>query len=77
MLFVALATAGIVPVPACHGAGAGPGPARPGCVERQPADPGRARAATSKAWLVMDYATGQVLAGENIDTPVSRPASPR
>ncbi|TCT25337.1 penicillin-binding protein 6 [Thermomonas haemolytica] len=28
----------------------------------------------SKAWLVMDYATGQVLAGENIDTPVE-PAS--
>ena len=30
--------------------------------------------ATSKAWLVMDYATGQVLAGENIDAPVE-PAS--
>jgi D-alanyl-D-alanine carboxypeptidase (penicillin-binding protein 5/6) len=30
--------------------------------------------ATSKAWLVMDYATGQVLAGENVDTPVE-PAS--
>ncbi|HEX2083773.1 MAG TPA: D-alanyl-D-alanine carboxypeptidase family protein, partial [Xanthomonadaceae bacterium] len=29
---------------------------------------------TSKAWLVMDYATGQVLAGENIDAPVE-PAS--
>ena len=28
----------------------------------------------SKAWLVMDYATGQVLAGENIDMPVE-PAS--
>ncbi len=28
----------------------------------------------SKAWLVMDYATGKVLAGENIDTPVE-PAS--
>ena len=28
----------------------------------------------SKAWVVMDYATGQVLAGENIDTPVE-PAS--
>ena len=30
--------------------------------------------ATSKAWLVMDYATGQVLAGENADIPVE-PAS--
>ena len=30
--------------------------------------------ATSKAWILMDYATGQVLAGENIDTPVE-PAS--
>ena len=30
--------------------------------------------ATSKAWLVMDYATGQVLAGENVDTQVE-PAS--
>lgn len=29
---------------------------------------------TSKAWLVMDYATGQILAGENIDAPVD-PAS--
>lgn len=30
--------------------------------------------ATSKAWLVMDFATGKVLAGENVDTPVE-PAS--
>lgn len=30
--------------------------------------------ATSKAWLVMDFATGKVLAGQNIDTPVE-PAS--
>lgn len=30
--------------------------------------------AVSKAWVLMDYATGQVLAGENIDTPVE-PAS--
>ena len=30
--------------------------------------------AVSKAWLVMDYATGQVLAGENIHTPLP-PAS--
>ena len=30
--------------------------------------------AVSKAWLVMDYATGQVLAGENIDAPLE-PAS--
>lgn len=30
--------------------------------------------ATASAWLLMDYATGQVLAGENIDTPVE-PAS--
>jgi serine-type D-Ala-D-Ala carboxypeptidase (penicillin-binding protein 5/6) len=30
--------------------------------------------ATSKAWLLMDFATGKVLAGENIDAPVE-PAS--
>ena len=30
--------------------------------------------AKASAWLLMDYATGQVLAGENIDTPVE-PAS--
>ena len=30
--------------------------------------------AVSKSWVLMDYATGQVLAGENIDTPVE-PAS--
>src|SRR5690606_1507418 len=30
--------------------------------------------ATSKAWLVMDYATGEVLAGENIDVQLE-PAS--
>ena len=30
--------------------------------------------ATSKAWVLMDYATGQILAGENVDTPVE-PAS--
>jgi D-alanyl-D-alanine carboxypeptidase (penicillin-binding protein 5/6) len=30
--------------------------------------------ATSKSWVVMDFATGQVLAGENADTPVE-PAS--
>jgi serine-type D-Ala-D-Ala carboxypeptidase (penicillin-binding protein 5/6) len=28
----------------------------------------------SKAWLIMDYATGQVLAGDNVDVPVE-PAS--
>ncbi len=30
--------------------------------------------ATSKAWILMDYATGQILAGENYDTPLE-PAS--
>ena len=30
--------------------------------------------ATSKAWVLMDYATGQILAGDNADTPVE-PAS--
>ena len=29
---------------------------------------------TSKSWVLMDYATGQILAGENVDTPVE-PAS--
>ena len=31
----------------------------------------------AKAWLLMDYDTGQVLAGENIDARMDRPASPR
>src|SRR5690606_25298805 len=44
------------------------GPAAPVAVPQAP------KPSTSSAWLVMDYASGQVLAGENIDERVE-PAS--
>ncbi|MEG2941164.1 MAG: D-alanyl-D-alanine carboxypeptidase family protein [Thermomonas sp.] len=76
LLFVALATAGLaigsglaiaqVPTPA-------PAP-KPAALSDNLPIPDAPAPAVSKAWLVMDYATGQVLAGENIDTPVE-PAS--
>lgn len=75
LLFVALATAGIVLGSALATAQApAPGPARPAALSDNLPIPDAPAPATSKAWLVMDYATGQVLAGENIDTPVE-PAS--
>ena len=74
LLAVALATAGIalgsgtslaqVPTPV----------ARPAALGENLPIPDAPAPATSKAWLLMDYATGQVLAGENVDTPVE-PAS--
>ena len=74
LLAVALATAGIalgsgtslaqVPTPV----------ARPAALSENLPIPDAPAPATSKAWLLMDYATGQVLAGENVDTPVE-PAS--
>ena len=76
LLFVALATAGIafgsglaiaqVPAPAPV--------AKPAALSDNLPIPDAPAPAVSKAWLVMDYATGQVLAGDNIDTPVE-PAS--
>ena len=76
LLFVALATAGIafgsglaiaqVPTPAPV--------AKPAALSDNLPIPDAPAPAVSKAWLVMDYATGQVLAGDNIDTPVE-PAS--
>ena len=72
LLFVALATAGIgfaaaqAPTPA-------PAP-KPAALSDQLPIPEAPAPAVSKAWLLMDYATGNVLAGENIDTPVE-PAS--
>ena len=75
LLFVALATAGIVLGSGLATAQApAPGPARPAALSDNLPIPDAPAPATSKAWLVMDYATGQVLAGENIDTPVE-PAS--
>ena len=50
-----------------------PKPATAALSDNLPVPPAPAPA-TSKAWLLMDFATGQVLAGENIDTPVE-PAS--
>lgn len=74
LLAVALATAGIalgsgtslaqVPTPV----------ARPAALSENLPIPDAPAPATSKAWLLMDFATGQVLAGENVDTPVE-PAS--
>ena len=74
LLAVALATAGIalgsgtslaqVPTPV----------ARPAALGENLPIPDAPAPATSKAWLLMDYATGQVLTGENVDTPVE-PAS--
>ena len=72
LLLVALATAGIglafaqVPSPAPV--------AKPAALSDNVPIPDAPAPATSKAWLIMDYATGQVLAGENVDTPVE-PAS--
>ena len=72
LLFVALATAGIglasaqTPTPAPA--------AKPAALSDNLPTPDAPAPAVSKAWLLMDYATGQVLAGENIDTPVE-PAS--
>jgi D-alanyl-D-alanine carboxypeptidase (penicillin-binding protein 5/6) len=68
LLFVALATAGLAfaqttaPV------------AKPAALSDNLPIPDAPAPATSKAWLVMDFATGQVLAGENVDAAVE-PAS--
>lgn len=68
LLFVALATAGLAfaqaPAPA----------AKPAALSDNLPIPDAPAPATSKAWLVMDYATGEVLAGENVDAAVD-PAS--
>ncbi|MEO5962798.1 MAG: D-alanyl-D-alanine carboxypeptidase family protein [Thermomonas sp.] len=70
LFVVALATAGLAfaqtPAPA-------PGP-KPAALSDNLPIPDAPAPATSKAWILMDYATGQVLAGENYDTPVE-PAS--
>jgi D-alanyl-D-alanine carboxypeptidase (penicillin-binding protein 5/6) len=68
LLFVALATAGLAfaqttaPV------------AKPAALSDNLPIPDAPAPATSKAWLIMDFATGQVLAGENVDAAVE-PAS--
>jgi D-alanyl-D-alanine carboxypeptidase (penicillin-binding protein 5/6) len=72
LLFVALATAGIGLASA---QAPSPAPAKPAAaLSDQLPIPEAPAPAVSKAWLLMDYATGNVLAGENIDTPVE-PAS--
>ena len=61
---------------ACAQAPSTPKPAAPSAAalsDNLPVPPAPAPA-TSKAWILMDYATGQVLAGDNIDLPVE-PAS--
>ena len=72
LLAVAVATAGLAfaqtPAPV-----AAPAPRAAALSDNLPI-PDAPAPATSKAWLVMDFATGQVLAGENVDTPVE-PAS--
>lgn len=74
LLFVALASAGIafgyglaiaqVPAPV----------AKPAALSDNLPIPDAPAPAVSKAWVIMDYATGQILAGENADVPVE-PAS--
>jgi D-alanyl-D-alanine carboxypeptidase (penicillin-binding protein 5/6) len=70
LLVVALATAGVAfaqtPAPA-------PVANSPALSDNLPI-PDAPAPASSKAWIVMDYATGQVLAGENYDTQLE-PAS--
>ena len=70
LLVVAMATAGLAfaqtPAPA-------PVP-KPAALSDNLPIPDAPAPATSKAWILMDYATGQILAGENYDTPVE-PAS--
>nr|WP_256646124.1 D-alanyl-D-alanine carboxypeptidase family protein [Thermomonas paludicola] len=73
LLFVSLAAAGIV-----LGSGLAiaqiPAPARPVALSDALPIPDAPAPKVSKAWVLLDAATGQVLAGDNIDTPVE-PAS--
>lgn len=73
LLFVSLAAAGIV-----LGSGLAiaqvPAPARPVALSDALPIPDAPAPKVSKAWVLLDAATGQVLAGENVDTPVE-PAS--
>ena len=72
LLLVALATAGIG---LAFAQAPSPQPvAKPAALSDNLPIPDAPAPATSKAWLIMDYATGQVLAGENVDVPVE-PAS--
>lgn len=73
---VALVSAALVPAALVAGSGVAfaQAPARPAALSDALPIPDAPAPKVSKAWLVMDYATGQVLAGENIDTPVE-PAS--
>ena len=73
LLPVALAVASVVSASGTALAQA-PAPARPAALSDALPVPDAPAPKVSKAWLLMDYATGQVLAGENIDTPVE-PAS--
>ena len=72
LLLVALATAGIG---LAFAQAPSPAPAaKPAALSDNLPIPDAPAPATSKAWLVMDFATGQVLAGENVDAQVE-PAS--
>ena len=68
---VALVSAALV---AGSGLALAQAPARPAALSDDLPVPDAPAPKVSKAWVVMDYATGQVLAGENVDTPVE-PAS--
>ena len=68
---VALVSAALV---AGSGLALAQAPARPAALSDDLPVPDAPAPKVSKAWLVMDYATGQILAGENVDTPVE-PAS--
>lgn len=73
LLGVAVISAGLV-VAAAGSFAQTPAPAKPVALSDNLPIPDAPAPKVSKAWLVMDYATGQVLAGENVDTPVD-PAS--
>ncbi|WP_374249702.1 D-alanyl-D-alanine carboxypeptidase family protein [Thermomonas sp.] len=73
LLLVALASAGLA-IGSGLAVAQSPVPARPAALSDNLPVPDAPAPKVSKAWVVMDYATGQVLAGENVDTPVE-PAS--
>ncbi|MBV2209007.1 MAG: D-alanyl-D-alanine carboxypeptidase [Thermomonas sp.] len=73
LLGVAVISAGLV-VAAAGSFAQTPAPVKPVALSDNLPIPDAPAPKVSKAWLVMDYATGQVLAGENVDTPVD-PAS--
>jgi D-alanyl-D-alanine carboxypeptidase (penicillin-binding protein 5/6) len=74
LLLAALATAAVGLAVAQTPTPSAPRPAAPAALSDALPIPPAPAPKVSKAWILMDHATGQVLAGENIDLPVE-PAS--